>query len=185
MLLNIVYADRWGTSPFDVAFKGNEPHVDHIYPQYMLRSKMGMGSAEINDIGNLRLFGASDNIRKRGELPDSYFARLKKHGVPIEKHLLVSRFAADPQLLKFAPETFREFREARREEIWRSLKRTVAPEVAEHEAAAASRAGDEPQSILRLNAATATNCLFEGEHRRSAERFRAVRPEVGQPVPRC
>jgi hypothetical protein len=131
ILLNIVYADRWGTSPFDVASKGNEPHVDHIYPQYMLRSKLNLGSAEINDIGNLRLFGASDNIRKRGELPDSYFARLKTQGVPIEKHLLVPRYAADPQLLKFDSETFRAFCKARREEIWRSLKRTVDPEMAE------------------------------------------------------
>jgi hypothetical protein len=138
MLLNIVYADRWGTSPFGVAFKGNEPHVDHIYPQYMLRSKMGMGSTEINDIGNLRLFGATDNIRKRGELPDSYFGRLKKQGVPIDKHLLVPRYASDPQLLKFDPDSFREFRMARREEIWRSLKRTVDPEVADHEAVVGS-----------------------------------------------
>ncbi len=132
IFLNIVYADKWGTSPF----KGNEPHVDHIYPQYMLRSKLGLGSAEINDIGNLRLFGATDNIRKRGELPESYFSRLKAQGVAIEKRLLVPRFVADPKSLKFDGDTFRDFREARREEIWRSPRRSVDPEVAYIEGAA-------------------------------------------------
>lgn len=75
MLLSIVYVDRSGTSPFNVAFKGNEPHVDHIYPQSMLRTKLGQVSAQINDIGNLRYVGATDNIRKRAELPASYFLR--------------------------------------------------------------------------------------------------------------
>lgn len=128
ILLNIVYADRWGTSPFSVAFKGNEPHVDHIYPQHMLRTKLSCSSSEINDIGNLRLFGATDNIRKRGELPESYFTRLKKQGVAIEKHLLVSQYANNPGSLTFDVETFQDFRKARRDEIWLSLKRTVDPE---------------------------------------------------------
>ena len=56
----------------------------------MLRSKMGCGTSEINDIGNLRFVGATDNIRKRAELPESYFTRLKKAGIPIDKHLLVT-----------------------------------------------------------------------------------------------
>src|SRR5690242_15515250 len=105
-----------------------EPHVDHIYPQYMLRSKLGCGTSEINDIGNLRFVGATDNIRKRAELPDSYFARLKQAGIPIEKHLLVPFYADDPSELKFKRPTFDAFRRARRAEIWLSAKRTVDPE---------------------------------------------------------
>jgi hypothetical protein len=129
MILNIVYIDRFGASPFNVAFKGNEPHVDHIYPQHMLRSRLGCGSAEINDIGNLRLFGATDNIRKRAELPVSYFGRLKAQGVPIEKHLLVADFASDPATLLFDLATFNRFRMERRTEIWKSARRVVDPEI--------------------------------------------------------
>jgi hypothetical protein len=128
IILNIVYCDRWGDSPFNVAFKGNEPHVDHIYPQYMLRSKLGCGSSEINDIGNLRFVGATDNIRKRAELPASYFTRLKKAGIAIERHLLVAQYAADPELLKFDNEAYDEFRRLRKAEIWRSAKTAVDPE---------------------------------------------------------
>ena len=106
LFLNIVYSQAFGESPFDVSFKGNEPHVDHIYPQYMLRSKLGCGSREINDIGNLRFVGATDNIRKRAELPASYFARLKVSGIPVERHLLVKDFASDPSRLLFDAETF-------------------------------------------------------------------------------
>lgn len=130
LLLNIVYFDKWGASPFDVAFKGNEPHVDHIYPQYMLRSRLEYSSAEINDIGNLRFFGATDNIRKRAELPGSYFLRLKAQGVPIERHLLVEEFAADPQKLAFDRPTYDQFRSLRRDAIWTSLRRVVDPETA-------------------------------------------------------
>lgn len=129
MVLNIVYCDRWGASPFDFAFKGNEPHIDHIYPQYMLRSRLGYGSAAINDIGNLRFLGATDNIRKRAELPASYFSRLKARGVPIDKHLLVTEFAEKPELLNFDTNTFDTFRQQRRSEIWRSAKRVVDPEL--------------------------------------------------------
>ncbi len=129
LLLNVVYFDKWGASPFDVAFKGNEPHVDHIYPQYMLRSRLGCSSTEISDIGNLRFFGATDNIRKRAELPASYFCRLKTQGVPIERHLLVKEFAADPNTLAFDKATFDLFRRLRREAIWDSLRRVVDPEI--------------------------------------------------------
>jgi len=128
IILNIVYVDRWGNSPFDVAYKGNQPHVDHIYPQYMLRSRLGCGSIAINDIGNLRILGATDNIRKRAELPDTYFTRLKQHGVPIDKHLLVSEYAENPSSLKFDVITFDTFRQKRRLEIWASAKRIVDPE---------------------------------------------------------
>jgi hypothetical protein len=125
ILLSIVYLDRWGTSPFNVRFKGNEPHIDHIYPQSMLRNRLGQHSATINDIGNLRYVGATDNIRKRAELPGSYFTRLKNDKVDIEKHLLVRKFADLPKALAFDEVTFNEFRTQRRTEIWRTLKRVV------------------------------------------------------------
>lgn len=129
LLLNVVYFDSWGTSPFDVAFKGNEPHVDHIYPQHMLRTRLGCASSEINDIGNLRFFGATDNIRKRAELPASYFSRLKLQGVPIERHLLVEEFSRNPNMLAFDKSTFDRFCSERKESIWESLRRVVDPEV--------------------------------------------------------
>lgn len=122
LFLNIVYSQVFGESPFDVSFKGNEPHVDHIYPQYMLRSKLGFGSQEINDIGNLRFVGAIDNIRKRAELPASYFMRLKVSGIPVERHLLVDEFASDPSRLVFDAETYDRFRTQRRGEIWKLLR---------------------------------------------------------------
>ncbi len=129
IILGMVYAEKWGASPFDVMFKGNDPHVDHIYPQYMLRSKLGQTTKEINDIGNLRYFGASDNIRKRAQLPSSYFAGLKKSNVEIEKHLLLKEYAEDPSKLEFTVEAFTAFRTKRRAEIWKLAKKAVDPEV--------------------------------------------------------
>lgn len=122
LLLNIVYSQSFGESPFDVSFKGNEPHIDHIYPQFMLRSKLGLGSQAINDIGNLRFVGAVDNIRKRAELPASYFGRLRSSGVPINRHLLVAWFTDDPSRLKFDAATYADFSARRRDEIWRLLQ---------------------------------------------------------------
>jgi predicted nucleotidyltransferase len=129
ILLGLLYAEKFGNSPFDVRFKGNEPHVDHIYPQSPLRTKLGLASSEINDIGNFRLIGASDNIRKRAELPGDYFARLKKAGVPIENHLLLPEFSAEPALLKFDASTYSDFRTRRRAAIFQILKRAIDPEV--------------------------------------------------------
>ncbi len=125
ILLSIVYVDRWGTSPFNVRFKGNEPQVDHIYPQSMLRTRLGQFSAQINDIGNLRYVGATDNNRKRAELPADYFARLKSQHVDVARHLLVDEFADNPENMAFDVPTFTSFRESRREEIRRTLKRVV------------------------------------------------------------
>ncbi|MGH6812076.1 MAG: DUF262 domain-containing protein [Methylocella sp.] len=68
ILLNLVYVDQMGSSPFDVKFKGNDPHVDHIYPQSMLRSKLGLYTTDINHLGNFRFVGATDNIRKKGRI---------------------------------------------------------------------------------------------------------------------
>lgn len=128
ILLNLVYVDQMGGSPFDVKFKGNEPHVDHIYPRHALLTKLGLSSAEVNTIGNYRFVGATDNIRKRAELPASYFGRLKASGIPIEKHLLIESFADDTQLLAFDVATYRRFREERAERIWEICSRTVNPE---------------------------------------------------------
>lgn len=125
ILLSIVYVDRSGTSPFNVRFKGNEPHVDHIYPQSMLRTRLGQYSVHINDIGNLRYVGATDNVRKRAELPASYFTRLRRDGIDVGRHLLVDEFADDPERLRFDGETFKDFRQRRRSEILRTLKRVV------------------------------------------------------------
>lgn len=125
ILLSIVYVDSWGTSPFNVRFKGNEPHVDHIYPQSMLRRHLGQVSAQINDIGNLRYVGATDNIRKRAELPAEYFARMKRDHIDIAKHLLVGEFSDSPERMLFDEPTFTRFREARRRLIGDTLKRVV------------------------------------------------------------
>lgn len=129
ILLNLIYVDQMGSSPFDVKFKGNDPHVDHIYPQSMLRSKLGLYSVDINHLGNFRFVGATDNIRKRAELPASYFSRLKKAGVDISKHLLLDEFAQDPSKLVFDLAHYTSFRDQRLERMWEILAATVNPEV--------------------------------------------------------
>jgi hypothetical protein len=128
ILLNLVYVDQMGGSPFDVKFKGNEPHIDHIYPRHALITKLGLTSGEVNTIGNYRFVGATDNIRKRAELPASYFGRLKASGAPIEKHLLLDQFAEDTNLLKFDVDTYRSFRDLRAKKLWVICNRTVNPE---------------------------------------------------------
>jgi hypothetical protein len=110
-----------------VRFKGNEPHADHIYPKSPLTTKLKLPSYEINDIGNFRLIGATDNIRKRAELPDEYFARLKKAGVPIGRRLLLKEYSDNPATLKFDLATYRDFRDRRREIIYGILKKVVDP----------------------------------------------------------
>ena len=78
---------------------------------HRVRSKMcfRLPTEEINDIGNYRFVGATDNIRKSAERPDSFFGRLKALGVDIDNHLLVPEFAADPSKLKFDVATYRDF----------------------------------------------------------------------------
>jgi hypothetical protein len=129
ILLNLVYVDQMGNSPFDVKFKGNEPHVDHIYPRHALVTKLNLGSTEVNTIGNYRFVGATDNIRKRAELPASYFGRLKAAGTPIEKHLLLDVYASDTEKLAFDVATYRQFRDQRARRIWTICNRTVNPEM--------------------------------------------------------
>jgi hypothetical protein len=53
----------------------------------------------VNHLGNYRLIGASDNLRKQAEDPSSYFSRVKAAGVNTHRHLLVDKFAEDPNLL--------------------------------------------------------------------------------------
>jgi hypothetical protein len=128
ILLNLVYVDQMGGSAFNIKYKGNEPHVDHIYPRHATANKLGLWSSEVNHLGNYRFVGATDNIRKRGELPDSYFARLRKSGVDIGKHLLLEDVSSDPSKLKFDPQTSRDFRDRRLDAIWQIAGATVNPE---------------------------------------------------------
>lgn len=128
IILNLIYVERFGASPFNVCFKGNEPHVDHIYPQTPLKKTLGLPTAEINHIGNYRFVGATDNVRKNAELPDSFFGRLKGKGVNIVNHLLLSEFATDPKNLKFDVPTYRDFRDRRLTAVLEIADGVVNPE---------------------------------------------------------
>ena len=130
ILLNLVYVDQMGSSPFDIKYKGNDPHVDHIYPQHALKTKLNFAGSDINNLGNLRFVGATDNIRKRGEMPASYFSRLKNAGVDIAKHLLLEDVAKQPSTLEFNSITYKDFRDRRFERIWEIVSAAVNPEVA-------------------------------------------------------
>ncbi len=72
-----------------------------------------MPGADINHLGNYHFVGATDNIRKRGELPAGYFARLKASDVDISKHLLLHDVSANPALLAFDADTYKAFRDDR------------------------------------------------------------------------
>lgn len=128
LLLGLVYVEQTGVGPFNQAFQHNLPHVDHIYPKSMLQSRLSVPTAKVNHIGNYRLVGASDNLRKRAELPQSYFKRLKDAGVDLRRHLLVQRYAADPSRLSFDKDTYYEFVDARTEAIWELVRRVVNPD---------------------------------------------------------
>ncbi|QDT36022.1 DUF262 domain-containing protein [Stratiformator vulcanicus] len=130
IVLNMIYVQRFGISPFDVSFKGNTPHIDHIYPQSSLKSKLNLSTSEINHIGNYRFVGATDNIRKRAELPGSYFKRLLDGGVDIGPHLLVKDYVSDPTKMTFDLATYSDFRDRRLKEIFKIADRIVNPEVA-------------------------------------------------------
>ncbi len=129
IILNLLYVEKMGTAPFDVKYKGNDPHVDHIYPQHALRTELGFSGTEINHIGNFRFIGAMDNLRKRAELPANYFGRLKLAKVDIEKHLLLTDVSADPSKLKFDIHTYRDFRDRRFNAIFEIANRIVNPEL--------------------------------------------------------
>jgi Protein of unknown function DUF262 len=127
MILNLVYREKFDASLFDSQFPGNEPHIDHIYPRARLKP-LGLSSSEINHLGNFRYVGAKDNIRKRAEYPDAHFSRMKKAGVPVEKHLLAEPWATQPNRLKLDRATYAEFCEARLGAILRIAQRIVNPE---------------------------------------------------------
>jgi len=129
MILNLIYVQTFGTGPFNVRHKGNEPHIDHIYPQSALRNRLMLVTSEINHLGNYRYVGATENLRKRAELPSEYFGRLRAEGVPIEKHLLLPDFSVDPSRLVFDSKTYREFRDRRLEAIFDIAHGVVNPEL--------------------------------------------------------
>ena len=128
IVLNLIYVERWGAGPFRVKSKGNAPHIDHIYPQSMLRNRLQLETADINHIGNYRFVGATDNIRKRAELPGPYFTRLKEAGVNIANHLLVPDFSTDPTRMEFDELTYRAFRDRRLQCVFDIASQVVNPE---------------------------------------------------------
>ena len=130
ILLQLVYVQQFGTGPFDVRFKGNAPHIDHIYPQHGLKAHLGLPTGEVNHLGNYRFVGATDNIRKRGEQPASYFRRLKDARVQIEKHLLLPDVSRDPSLLAWDVDSYRSFRDRRLERILEIVRDVVNVETA-------------------------------------------------------
>jgi len=130
IILNLVYSERFGKSPFNVRFKDNEPHIDHIYPRSTLANELGLPTAVINVIGNYRFLGASDNLRKRAEKPASYFTRLKAAGIDISKHLLVKAYADDPSKLLVTQSAYDAFVKTRLEEIEKICARVINPEFA-------------------------------------------------------
>ncbi|MCB9792448.1 MAG: DUF262 domain-containing protein [Alphaproteobacteria bacterium] len=129
IVLNIVYTRLFNADPFAMASVRNAPHVDHIYPKSMLYSHMNLDSEDVNHLGNFRFVGASDNLRKRAELPDSYFSRLKAAKVPIRRHLLVEDYANNPSKLKFDEDTYFDFRDRRFVRILELVLAVVNPEV--------------------------------------------------------
>jgi hypothetical protein len=96
---------------------------------HALRTKLGLQGADINHLGNLRFVGATDNIRKRAELPASYFGRAKAAGIDISKHLLLADYSENTTQLKFDVDTYKAFRDARLERIWVIAGKTVNPEL--------------------------------------------------------
>ncbi len=129
ILLQLVYVQQFGTGPFDVRFKDNSPHIDHIYPQHGLRTHFGLPTSEINHLGNYRFVGATDNIRKRGEQPSSYFQRLKNAQIQIEKHLLLRDVSQNPSLLAWDVASYRSFRDRRLERIFDIASHAVNVEI--------------------------------------------------------
>ena len=130
ILLSIIYVEEFGASPFQVRFKDNLPHIDHIFPKSGLAKSFSLGSEEINHLGNFRFLGAADNNRKRAEKPDSYFGRLKAVNIPIEKHLLLKDVSNDPSLLKWELPTYRSFRDRRFERLFEIASSVVNAELA-------------------------------------------------------
>lgn len=122
-LLHLLYVETNSTSAFNVALKNNAPHIDHIYPKSKLyKAPFDLEASYINHIGNYRFAGATDNIRKRAEIPSSYFSRLKAGGIDIKKHLLIASYSNDPQKLLMDLATFTDFRDKRTDEIYNIIE---------------------------------------------------------------
>lgn len=114
ILLNLLYSCTHNTSPFNVMYKQNVPHIDHIYPKSKLKS---LPKGDVNHIGNYRFVGASDNIKKRAELPESYFLRLSNAGIDTYPHLLVNEYSSDPTKLTLG--NYFDFRNKRIDSIFK------------------------------------------------------------------
>ena len=98
ILLNMTYVARFGTSPFNVAYKDNEPHIDHIYPKSMLRSKLGFTTPDVNHIGNFRFIGAHfahrDRPFRRIAITDIGSSRSERSDVSLRLWMIGSRLAS-------------------------------------------------------------------------------------------
>jgi len=129
IILNLIYVSEFGASPFNVRYKGNEPHIDHIYPQSALKNRLGLPTNEINHLGNYRYIGAAENLRKRAELPAEYFGRLKADGVQIEGHLLLADESREPKLLAFDVGAYRKFRDQRLSAVFAIANKVVNAEL--------------------------------------------------------
>ena len=127
IILDLVYTDQTGGSAFNVRFRGNQPHVDHIYPKHGLANHLGLHGPDINHLGNFRFVGATDNIRKRAEKPAAYFERLKDNGVDIGLHLLDHDYTVDPARLAWDVDSYTTFRDRRFERIREILLRVTEP----------------------------------------------------------
>lgn len=118
-LLHLAYVESTSSSAFNVAMKNNLPHIDHIYPRSkLLQAPFNLPYSKINHIGNYRFVGATENIRKRAEIPSSYFVRLAAAQADIAKHLLVPSFAANPGLMTMDLPTYTKFRDERTQAIY-------------------------------------------------------------------
>jgi hypothetical protein len=68
------------------------------------------------------LVGATDNIRKRAEVPSTYFETLKKSGKNISRHLLISSYSTSPSTLIMDLATFNDFKSKRTSEIFKIIE---------------------------------------------------------------
>jgi hypothetical protein len=125
IILNLVYQESFGSSAFDAMFPGNQPHIDHIFPKSSLHTRLHLGTEDVNHLGNYRFVGATDNIRKRAQLPASYFSDLQAANVPVHKHLMVEPWASDPAQLTFDRDTYMRFRDARLRAIFEMARKIV------------------------------------------------------------
>ncbi len=122
-LLHLLYTETHNTSAFNVKLKNNDPYIDHIYPKSKLsKTPFSLKASDINHIGNYRFVGATDNIRKRAEDPNTYFTTLKEARINIERHLLLRNYSDQPATLLMDQTTYESFRDQRTEEIYQILE---------------------------------------------------------------